>query len=152
MNNLGYGVWAYAAGALIPLVGILNAGLSRALGGPFYASFFVMLSGAVAMGVVALLAQGAPPALYRYGDIQPQHLIAGLIMAFYIGSITWLAPRFGVGNAILLVVTAQICTAAIIDNFALFGAPHKPLTWLRASGLVLVIAGLAITQLAASRR
>jgi len=38
MSNVSYAVWAFAAGALIPLMAILNAGLARSAGGPALAS------------------------------------------------------------------------------------------------------------------
>ena len=31
---IGYAVWAFTSGALIPVMAILNGGLGRALGGP----------------------------------------------------------------------------------------------------------------------
>ncbi len=63
---------------------------------------------------------------------------------------TLLAPRFGIGNAILLVMTAQIFTSALIDHFGLLGAAIRPVTAPRIAGLVIMLAGLALTQLAAA--
>ena len=51
MLNIKYLIWALLAGAFIPLIGILNGRVGRALGEPFYAT--VMLFG-VAI-VLALL-------------------------------------------------------------------------------------------------
>lgn len=56
-----------------------------------------------------------------------------------------LAPRFGVGNAMLFVMTAQILTFAAIDHFALFGASVRPLDTMRIAGLAMMLAGLAVT-------
>jgi transporter family-2 protein len=83
--------------------------------------------------------------------VPPVNFVGGLIVGFYILSITMLAPRFGVGTAILFVMTAQIVTSAGIDHAGLFGATVRPLTLLRLGGLVLLLAGLAITQLATVR-
>ena len=69
-----------------------------------------------------------------------------MIVGFYILSITSLAPRFGVGNAILFAVTAQLLTSALIDHFALAGATVRPLTTMRAMGLFIVVAGVIITR------
>jgi transporter family-2 protein len=43
MVNIKYIIWALLAGAFIPLIGILNGRVGRALGEPFYAT--VMLFG-----------------------------------------------------------------------------------------------------------
>jgi bacterial/archaeal transporter family-2 protein len=79
--------------------------------------------------------------------VAPQQYAGGLIVGFYVLSITFLAPRFGVGNAILFVVTAQLLTSALIDHFALAGATLRPLTTMRALGLLVVITGVVITQI-----
>ncbi|MFZ8458435.1 DMT family transporter, partial [Staphylococcus aureus] len=79
---------------------------------------------------------------------RPIDFAGGLIVGFYVLSITVLAPAFGVGNAILFVMVAQIFTSAAIDHFALFGAALRPVSLLRALGLVVLLVGLAISQLA----
>jgi transporter family-2 protein len=48
-------------------------------------------------------------------------------VAFYVLSITYIAPTFGVGNAVFFVLLGQLVSAAIIDHFGLFGAQVKPL-------------------------
>ena len=81
----------------------------------------------------------------------PLQLVAGFGMAFYLLSITFLAPRFGVGNAVMLVVAGQIVSSAMIDHFGLFGAPHRPIDLMRASGLAIMVVGVVIAQLAANK-
>ena len=70
--------------------------------------------------------------------------------AFYLLSITWVGPRFGIGNAVMFVLAGQIISSAAIDHFGLFGAPHKPIDLLRGAGLVIMAAGIAIAQIAAN--
>ena len=67
-------------------------------------------------------------------------------MAFYVLSVTWIAPHFGVGNAIFFVLLGQLAAAAAIDHFGLFGARVTPLGFTRAAGIALMAAGLALTQ------
>jgi bacterial/archaeal transporter family-2 protein len=80
--------------------------------------------------------------------IPPAQFAGGVIVAFYVLSITFLAPRFGVGNAILFAVTAQLLSSAVIDHYALAGASQRPLTSIRVLGLTIVIIGLVLTQIA----
>ncbi|MBI3437475.1 MAG: DMT family transporter [Proteobacteria bacterium] len=77
-------------------------------------------------------------------------MLAGFGIAFYIISITYVAPRFGVGNAVMLVVAAQIASSAVIDQFGLFGAPQKPIDALRVIGLAIMVVGVVIAQYAAA--
>ena len=79
----------------------------------------------------------------------PKHLLlAGVLIAFYVLSITHVAPHFGVGNAVFFVLLGQLISTAAIDHFGLFGAQVTPLTWIRAGGIAVMAAGVAITQLA----
>jgi transporter family-2 protein len=146
MSTITYAVWALAAGALIPLMAILNGGLARALGGSIQATLMLFATGFVACLVMAIVTSARLPALPILARIPAQQFAGGLIVGFYVLSITFLAPRFGVGNAILFAVTAQLLTAAAIDHYAIAGAALRPVTTMRASGLLVVIAGVVLTQ------
>jgi transporter family-2 protein len=146
MSTVSYAIWAFAAGALIPLMAILNAGLARTAGGPVQATVLLFATGLVASLLLAAITTVRLPELHTLVRIAPAHYAGGMIVGFYILSITFLAPRFGVGNAILFAVTAQLLTSALIDHFAIAGATLRPLTTMRAVGLSIVIAGVILTQ------
>jgi transporter family-2 protein len=148
MSTVSYALWAFAAGALIPLMAILNAGLARGVGGPVQAAVVLMTIGLVATLLVAATASARIPELPAMVRIPLGHYAGGVIVAFYVLSITFIAPRFGVGNAILFAVTAQLLSSAVIDHFALAGAALRPLTSLRVLGLTIVIIGVVLTQIA----
>jgi transporter family-2 protein len=148
MSTVSYSLWAFAAGALIPLMAILNAGLARGVGGPIQASVVLFSIALLASLLVAVTAMVRIPDLPAIVRIPPFQYAGGIIVAFYVLSITFLAPRFGVGNAILFAVTAQLLSSAVIDHFALAGATLRPLTSLRLLGLAFVIIGVVLTQVA----
>lgn len=147
MSILSYAVWAFAAGAMIPVMAILNAGLGRAAGGPIPATAILLATGLLAVLLLAAITTTRIPNMQSLARVAPIQYAGGLIVAFYVLSITFIAPRFGVGNAILFAVTAQLVTAALIDHFALAGAALRPVTAMRMVGLLVVIAGLVLTQL-----
>ncbi|MCB1400162.1 MAG: DMT family transporter [Rhodobacteraceae bacterium] len=133
------------AGIGIPVLAALNARLGVRIGSPAAAAtilFAVAFAGAAAT-MVATRGQGALLAAPE----QPKHLfLAGLLVAFYVLSITWVAPRFGLGNAIMCVLLGQLISAAVIDQFGLMGAMVRVLTPMRASGLALMALGVVLTQ------
>jgi len=147
MSTISYALWAFAAGALIPLMGILNASLAQATGGPAQATVILFATGLTAALLLATLMSVRIPHLQTLTSIPPSQYAGGLIVGFYVLSVTFLAPRFGIGNVILFAVTAQLLTSAAIDHFALAGAALRPLTPMRSAGLLIVIAGLILTQL-----
>jgi transporter family-2 protein len=125
----------------------LNAGIARAAGGQLQATVILFAVGLIASLLLAIATSVRIPDLQALTRAAPHQYAGGLIVGFYVLSITFLAPRFGVGNAILFAVTAQLITSALIDHFALAGATARPLTTMRAVGLSIVIAGVVITQL-----
>ena len=133
------------AGLGIPLLAALNAALGQRLGSPAAAGLILF---AIALGttaVVTLMTGGS----VRGALSAPPHLfLAGVLVAFYVLSITWIAPTFGVGNAVFFVLIGQLVSAAVIDHFALFGARESPLTLLRAGGIALMASGVFLTQIA----
>jgi transporter family-2 protein len=147
MSTVSYAIWAFAAGALIPLMASLNAGVARTAGGHVQATVILFATGLIASLLLAVTTAVRLPDLHALVRVAPQQYAGGVIVGFYVLSITFLAPRFGVGNAILFAVTAQLMTSALIDHFALAGATLRPLTTMRAAGLLIVITGVVITQI-----
>jgi bacterial/archaeal transporter family-2 protein len=139
-----YALVMFAAGIGIPMLAALNAALGHRIGSPAVAAFCLFLVALAATGVVmALTGTGAARALAA----QPKHLfLGGILVAFYVLSVTWIAPRFGVGNAVFFVLLGQLVAAAAIDHFGLFGARLSPLSPTRAAGIALMAAGVFVTQ------
>lgn len=144
--------WAFVAGAGIPVMVSLNAGLARALGSAPWAVVALALVGALLACALALALGDAFPARGVIAAVPPFAWAGGLLFLIYIASATFLVPRFGVGNFILFAMTAQIFVSAAIDHFGLFGVMARPVGALRAGGVLLMLAGLVIAQAAGQRR
>jgi transporter family-2 protein len=79
--------------------------------------------------------------------LAPRHLLlGGLLVAFYVLSVTYIAPHLGVGNAVFFVLLGQLISAALIDHFGLFGARISPLSLTRTTGIAVMALGVWITQ------
>ena len=142
--NTVYALIMLVAGIGIPVLAALNAALGTRLGSPVAAASILF--------VVALLSTLAVLVFDRPGAVieatsAPRHLfLAGCLVAFYVLTITWVAPRFGVGNAVFFVLLGQLISAAAIDHFGLFGAQISPLSLTRAGGIALMATGVFVTQ------
>jgi bacterial/archaeal transporter family-2 protein len=142
--NAAYASVMFLAGIGIPLLAALNAALGARIGSPAVAALCLFL---VAFSVTAAVVMLTGPGAIRQLAGQPRHLfLAGLLVAFYILSITYIAPHFGVGNAVFFALLGQLVAAAAIDHFGLFGARVAPLGFTRAAGIALMAAGVALTQ------
>ena len=52
----------------------------------------------------------------------------------------------GPAKAALLIVTAQLVVAYVIELFGMFGMEKQPLDWRKVGGLVIALIGIAIFQ------
>ncbi len=142
-----YAAIMLAAGVGVPLLAGLNAALGKLIGSPTTAAVVLFAVALTASALVMLVFSGFD-ALSKVSEA-PKHLfLGGVLVAFYVLSITHVAPHFGVGNAVFFVLLGQLISAAAIDHFGLFGAQITPLTWMRAGGIAVMAVGVAITQLA----
>ncbi|AKO95895.1 MAG: DMT family transporter [Marinovum algicola] len=139
-----YALTMLAAGFGIPLLAALNAALGQRMSSPAAAATILFCVALTA--TIAVLAVTGPAALARAAGA-PRHLfLAGLFVAFYVLTVTWVAPKFGVGNAVFFVLLGQLVSAAAIDHFGLFTAQVSPLTFTRALGIGVMGIGVWITQ------
>ncbi len=134
-----------AAGVGIPLLAALNASLGQRIGSPVAAGVVLF---AVAFGttLAVLLVTGGTAALAKVPMQPPVLFLAGCLVAFYILSITFVAPRLGLANAILFVLLGQLVSAAVMDATGLTGLASRPVTWARLAGLGLMAAGVLLAQ------
>lgn len=134
---------ALASGALIPVQAASNAALARVVQDnvPFAATTLFLVAFAVSAAALFVSGQGLP-ATSELGQAPWWSYAGGPIVAFYVLTITFLAPRLGVGNAIALIVTGQVLAALAIDHFGLLRSLVFPLTLTRLLGGALMIIGV----------
>lgn len=132
------------AGIGIPVLAAMNAALGRSIGSPAVAACVLFVVAFAVAAVVALLTN--PQAVMNLAAVPKYQFLAGVLIAFYLLSITWVAPTMGIGNAVFFVLLGQLASAAAIDHFGLFGAQTSPLTLTRAAGIALMAMGVFVTQ------
>jgi transporter family-2 protein len=140
-----YALIMLAAGLGIPVLAALNAQLGVRIGSPAAAGMILFIVAFLTATVTALVTGGLKvlPLL----PSQPTHLfLAGVLVGFYVLSITWIAPKFGIGNAVFFVLLGQLVAAGAIDHFGLFNARPSPMNLMRASGIAVMAFGVFLTQ------
>ena len=141
-----YALIMLAAGFGIPMLAALNAALGQHMSAPSAAALILFcVASLCALAATLITGPGALGAALS----APRHLfLGGALVAFYVLSVTYIAPKFGVGNAVFFVLLGQLVSAAAIDHFGLFGAQMTPLTLTRAAGIGIMALGVWVTQLA----
>ncbi len=132
------------AGMGIPVMAALNANLGQHIQSPVAASASLFALG-FAVSAIVLIFVGVPN-LSAFRGVSPWVFAGALLVAFYLISITWSAPRIGIGNAVFFVLLGQLVAAAAIDHWGLFGAIQTSLTWKRALGLLVMAIGVYLAK------
>ena len=139
-----FGIILFIAGVGIPLMAALNAGLGLRLGSPVPAAFVLFLLAVVITAVLTLL--NPLPSRSEIVAIPVYYYLGGMLVAFYVLSITWIAPKIGLGNAIFMVLLGQLVAAAIIDHYGLLNVPKAPITITRIVGIGIMIIGIYLAK------
>lgn len=137
---------AICAGALIPVQAAANASLSKSIDSVLYSALLLFVVGLVFISGFLIINRMPVPSMTTFAAAPAYSYVGGLIVAIYVLSITYLAPRMGVGNAICFIVTGQIVVAVLIDHFGLLGAAESAIDIRRCAGLTLMITGLFLAR------
>ena len=132
-------------GVGIPILAALNGGLGTRLVSPMAASM-ILFGLAFLIATTGALLTGSIGQIRFSSDIPFQFYFGGLFVAFYVIAVTFIAPRFGVGNAIFFVLVGQLISAATIDHFGLLGAMRSATDAKRIAGIALMVAGVWLAR------
>lgn len=135
----------FLTGIGIPIMATLNSGLGQELGSPVAATFVLFAVGLLLMSVILAVSNDAA-ALAQVGAGKPWHYIGAVFILFYALSITWAAPRIGVGNAVFFVLLGQLVAAAAIDHYGLWGAIKSEITVRRVIGIAVMAFGVWLAK------
>lgn len=150
-TTLFLAAWTVLAGIGIPLIGVLNGGVARAVGNPLTATAITFAVAFAAASALAVPLHGLPSvAQLRAAPIGGY--AAGLLIGFYALSATVVIPRFGAGNFVAFILLAQLATAAAVDQWGLLGMDRRPVDALKLAGLALIVGGIVLLQLSGRRQ
>jgi bacterial/archaeal transporter family-2 protein len=133
---------AIAAGAANPAQAGANAELRKTLGQAILPAISVYLSGLIGVALIQLIVREGWPGSDKFAHTPWWAWFGGaLSIASTFAGIT-LAQRMGSGVFTGLSITASVVTSVVLDNFGWVGFKVHPVSWPRAAGCVLMVAGL----------
>ena len=150
--RLGWISLGLVAGAVLPVQGAINAQLRADLGQPLAAGTFSFAVATAAMAlalVLALAVARAPrPRLDGLDGLPWWGWLGGLVGATYVTAVFVLIPEIGVAPTIALTVAGQQLASLLVDRYGLLRLPRRPISAARLAGVVLLLAGVGLIQLA----
>jgi bacterial/archaeal transporter family-2 protein len=145
----GWVALAVVAGAALPVQGAINARLRADLDAPITVGAWSFVVAAAAMLVVVALAARRPyPRVDRLGRVPWWGWLGGLCGATYVTSVFLLIPEVGVAPTIALTVAGQQLASVLVDRHGLLRLPRRPITRDRLAGVVTLLGGVALIQIA----
>jgi bacterial/archaeal transporter family-2 protein len=137
---------ALLAGAMIPFQSAMNTQLGKALQSPYFAALTVFIVAAIGISGYIFVSKFALPTTTQFAAAPKWSYLGGLLGGTYILLIVICAPKLGIGNVTVMVLTGQILAAILIDHFGLLGATIHLLNWKRFTGVALLIAGIYLIK------
>jgi transporter family-2 protein len=151
-DRVGWIALGLAAGAVLPIQGAINAQLRADLDQPLAAGTFSFVVATAAMAIALLFAltiAGAPrPRADDLDGLPWWGWVGGVVGATYVISVFVLIPEIGVAPTIALTVAGQQLASVLVDRYGLLRLPARRISASRLSGVVLLLAGVGLIQLA----
>jgi bacterial/archaeal transporter family-2 protein len=146
MATWAYLLFAFAAGAMLPLQFGINAQLADWIDSPLRATLVSFVVGTVALFLAVLAFARGWSGSDRIGSAPWWVWIGGLLGAFYVLGSVVTAPRLGAATLIAGILAGQAVASLLVDHFGWVGFEENPITPGRLAGMALVAAGVALVR------
>jgi transporter family-2 protein len=141
-----YVLFAFAAGAALPVQFGINAQLSSWLDSPVRAAFVSFLTGAIILAVAAALLFKPLPPGSRLGHAPWWVWVGGAFGAFYVVASIVAAPRLGAATVVAVIVAGQSIASVVVDHYGWVGFEPRHVSAGRLLGMALVGTGVALVR------
>lgn len=146
-QRLPWTLLALAAGAVLPIQGAINGLLRATLQAPFVVATTSFVVAALAMGAVLALTlpsrKSARPSLAQLPAMPWWGWLGGFAGAIYVTTVFTAMPVIGASAAVGFTVAGQQVASVLVDRHGLLRLPQRPVSGLRLTGVVVLLAGVA---------
>lgn len=143
---LGLAFLAILAGAVISFQAPINVMAGQRLGHVLGGAALSFVVGTVFLLGIALITVRDQINFASLTEMSPLLFLGGILGAFYVAMSIWLTPKLGVGAVISLGIAGQVLASLTLDHFGLLNLAVREVTFGRASGAVLVLAGALMVR------
>ncbi|KAA2258716.1 DMT family transporter [Solihabitans fulvus] len=148
----GWIVLGIIAGGVLPFQGAINAQLRADLHAPITAAMLSFIVAVVAITIVLLVLRATnrtpAPKFAPLKQMPWWGWLGGACAAAYVTVTFLLIPVIGAATTVAFTVTGQQVASAVIDQNGFFRLPKRKLTGPRVGGVVLLVLGSFLVQLA----
>lgn len=133
---------ALLSGALMSVQGVFNTEVTKQSSIWVAAGFVQITAFAVCLAAWLITGRESVSSLF---SVHPWYmLLGGVIGAFITITVIMSMNSLGPAKAALLIVTAQVLVAYLIELFGLFGVEKAGFEWRKLFGMLLAVGGIAL--------
>lgn len=134
-------------GALLPIQGAANSRFAAVVGSTWWSAIVNFAVGLVALLLAAAVVRAPGPTAAKLASVPPWTWIGGVIGACFVAGAAHLIPKIGAVMLVLCAVAGQMAASLAIDHFGLLGLEPRPVSLMRAAGVVLLAGGVALVKM-----
>ena len=139
-----YLILALTIGIISAIYLPMNSSVSRHLGSPLTATI-TFYSVALVTSVALFLIYGERDTLGRLGQVPAWLYLTGFVSAFIVLALTFLIPRIGARQLVVVSVAGQILMVMLVSHFGILESPQDPITLKKIAGAALLVAGVTVS-------
>lgn len=133
---------AVISGLLMSVQGVFNTQVTRTTG-MWVANAFVQFTAFLVC--IAIWAVSDRTSFGTLLKVEPRYmLIGGILGAGITYTVIKAMDMMGPAKAVMMIVTAQILVAYLIELFGLFGVEKQPFSWRKVIGILLAAGGIIL--------
>lgn len=125
----------------------MNAQVGAILNNPRMGNAIFWTIGAITAIIIGLTAWD-PAVFQTLREVPVWLLTAGIMGAALVFGIAWIIPQIGAGTFFVLLLAGQVITGMVLSHFGLLGSPLQPITMMKVTGVLLLVAGASIVTFA----
>lgn len=133
---------AVISGLLMSVQGVFNTQVTKTTG-MWVANAFVQFTAFLVC--IAIWAISDRTSFGTLLKVEPRYmLIGGILGAGITYTVIKAMDMMGPAKAVMMIVTAQILVAYLIELFGLFGVEKQPFSWRKVIGILLAVGGIIL--------
>ena len=141
MNNMMLIVLMACGGLAVAVQPSINARLAQKVGS-YESSMISFAVGTLAMIVIVMISGRG--SVREVTAASWWELSGGLLGAYFVTMTIIAVPRLGTTAVMAIIITGQLITGALLDQFGAFGMRQIPLTSMRGIGILLLCLGASL--------
>lgn len=139
-----------SSGMLLSLQAAINGYLGIILKSPIHSACVSFTIGAILLIILVMVLRIPFSNIYNSIKLKKNPWwiwMGGLLGAMYVLGNAWLVPIIGAGQVVILALFGQLLFSALIEQFALFGALQKYISYFKIIGLTIIFIGVLFIRI-----